>query len=521
MKSGCAFTPARAPAVRALLSASSTGLTLVGACVVARSSNGAGGTSNEPTSERRSGTSSPFLSGSSSGGSLATGGGSAAARMTVKSSMRNNKMLVMICTNIANLFCHSVYSVLASFFPQEAKAKGMGDDGVGLVFAIFAAVIFLCSPIAARLMNKHGKVWVYIWGICTVSVSSILFSVASALPAGWPFAAWCVTMRLIQGIGSALEETAMYAIIADLDTEHVTLYLGICEISTGLGYMIGPPLGGFLFSAGGFSMPFIVLGFAVAPAAMLLYSYMPPDAYRLSKGEEKADVPMRTLLRNPQVMVIAVAAMLANSDYAFLEPTLGDHANRMGLASTPDAIGMLFSVAMTSYTLSCPIIGMVAKRERCGPRAVIVGGLMLQLLGFLLIGPSPLLQVDNMGRLGMGQMIVALIIFGIGESMSMTPVMDDMMRSCGEYADESVNALSSLMASSFSLGQMIGPLIGSTLTSRAGFPWAASLMAGGLLVHVGIIMLLDTWKPRPRLKEGQYTELTTIPPSQSDSATED
>ena len=46
-------------------------------------------------------------------------------------------------------------------------------------------------------------------------------------------------------------------------------------------------------------------------------------------------------------------------------------------------------------------------------------------------------------------------------------------------------------------------------------------MAGGLLVHVGIIMLLDTWKPRPRLKEGQYTELTTIPPSQSDSATED
>ena len=99
--------------------------------------------------------------------------------MTLKNSMRNNKLIVMICTNLANLFCHSVYSVLASFFPQEAKAKGMSDDGVGLIFAIFAAVIFVCSPIAARLMSKHGKVWVYIWGICTVSVSSILFSVAS------------------------------------------------------------------------------------------------------------------------------------------------------------------------------------------------------------------------------------------------------------------------------------------------------------------------------------------------------
>jgi MFS family permease len=186
------------------------------------------------------------------------------------------------------------------------------------------------------------------------------------MPAGVPFAAWCFTMRLIQGIGSALEETAMYAIIADLDTEHVTLYLGICEISTGLGYMIGPPLGGFLFSAGGFAMPFIVLGFAVAPAAMLLYSYMPPDAYRNAKGEEKADVSMRTLLRNPQVMVIAAAAMLANSDYAFLEPTLGDHAARMGLASTPDAIGMLFSVAMTSYTLSCPVRRSLSIRRPLG-----------------------------------------------------------------------------------------------------------------------------------------------------------
>merc|ERR1719331_480777 len=106
-------------------------------------------------------------------------------------------------------------------------------------------------------------------------------------------------------------------------------------------------------------------------------------------------------------------------------------------------------------------------------------------------------------------MVAALMIFGIGESMSMTPVMDDMMRSCGEYADESVNALSSLMASAFSLGQMIGPLVGSTLTSRAGFPWACSLMAVGLFGHVAVVMLVDSWRPRPRLKDGEqgkYTE---------------
>ena len=111
----------------------------------------------------------------------------------------------------------------------------------------------------------------------------------------------------------------------------------------------------------------------------------------------------------------------------------------------------------------------------------------------------------------MPQMGAALVLFGLGESMSMTPVMDDMMSSCGAMADASVNALSSLMASSFSLGQMIGPLLGSAITARLGFPSACSAMALVLLVHSSVIVLTDYWVPRKRASDGQaYTELTTV-----------
>ena len=130
------------------------------------------------------------------------------------------------------------------------------------------------------------------------------------------------------------------------------------------------------------------------------------------------------------------------------------------------------------------------------------------MLGFFLIGPTPLLRAEN--GLHTGQLMVSLVCFGVGESMSMTPVMDDMMHSCGgaqlprdvganarrthrthphprphptpqprrdttrprphltpsptrgtDSADAAVNSLSSLMASAFSLGQMIGPIVGS------------------------------------------------------------
>ena len=121
-------------------------------------------------------------------------------------------------------------------------------------------------------------------------------------------------------------------------------------------------------------------------------------------------------------MIIAIASMLANSDYAFLEPTLGDHSTANQVATTPDSIGMLFSIASVTYTVSCPLIGILASRSRFGPRRVIVSGLILQLVGFLLIGPSPMLHMGN--RVQMPQMSLSLVLFGLGESMSMTPVMD-------------------------------------------------------------------------------------------------
>ena len=110
--------------------------------------------------------------------------------------------------------------------------------------------------------------------------------------------------------------------------------------------MVGPPVGGLLFSFGGFAMPFLLHGTALLPAAALIYLRVPSDAHRAGKEDADArDIPMSKLVASPQVMVIAIASMLANSDYAFLEPTLGDHSTYHNLASSPRTVGMLFSVA--------------------------------------------------------------------------------------------------------------------------------------------------------------------------------
>mmetsp|Transcript_19402 Transcript_19402/g.58560 ORF Transcript_19402/g.58560 Transcript_19402/m.58560 type:complete len:470 (-) Transcript_19402:431-1840(-) len=463
--------------------------------------------------------------------------------------LQHNKLLMMGLINFSNLLCHSLFSILPAFFPQEAKTKGMSEDAVGIVFACFPAVIFLTSPFAGPFMSRHGKKWVYTTGLIVVSVSTMCFSFASYLPAGSPFATWCLFIRLLQGLGSAMEETAAYAIIAELDAQNVSLFMGLTEISTGLGYMVGPPLGGILFALGGFATPFMVLGLALLPAAALINYRLPPDDRKRSNDETKGDVSMKALMRNPQITLIALASMLANSDYAFLEPTLGDHAKSFGHAQSEAGIGMLFSISSVTYTLACPLIGILANRyahrgrvctgcclvtseqmltqnaypspdemsrERFGPRPIILTGLLLQLIGFLLIGPSPLLAMGP--KLGLGQMVIALVLFGIGESMSMTPVMDDMMNSCGDLADASVNSLSSILAASFSLGQMVGPVVGTALTSRFSFPTACTAMALVLLLHTSAIFFIDAMPTRKGVRDGAYQELTALNPPEVASA---
>lgn len=414
--------------------------------------------------------------------------------------VREHKVLALVCINASNMACHSVYSVLASFFPQAARAKGLSSELIGLVFAIFAAVVFASAPFVAPMLSRHGKRKVYLAGLATVSASTIAFAFAEHIEEPGAYLAWCLALRCVQGFGSALEETAAYALIADLDPGAVSFNLGVTEVSTGLGYMVGPAIGGLLFARGGFALPFLLIGAALLPALLLVRAVVRDDergAIRLTDApppgaladaaaaEEEAEAPpppLLLLLGRPQIAAAVGAAVLGNVDYAFLEPTLAEHVEEV--ASSPQTIGLLFSVISLTYTLSAPLVGWLSHRRRLGPRNVVICGLCLGCASFLVVGPSPLLcglaGGSNGERVSLGWLCFALLLFGLAEGMSMTPLLDDMLLSCSDLGEGAINALSALMTSAFSFGQMAGPLLGAFLSPRIGFAWATTAVAAAL-----------------------------------------
>lgn len=100
---------------------------------------------------------------------------------------------------------------------------------------------------------------------------------------------WCaLAMRFLQGCGNALVQTACYAIITHVFAENRDKYLGYAEAVTGVGLMLGPVLGGPLYTAFGYFESFSIFG-AMLFLSMLLAIFITPSSLNSSLGDEEID----------------------------------------------------------------------------------------------------------------------------------------------------------------------------------------------------------------------------------------
>ena len=146
----------------------------------------------------------------------------------------------------------------------------------GLLLVVYAGMQFLFAPVLGNLSDRFGRRPVLLFSLFGFGVDYLLVAFAPSF--GWFFAG-----RVISGITGASFTTAS-AYIADISTEETRAKnFGMLGAAFGLGFIIGPALGGLL---GGFGVraPF----YAAAGLTLLnwLYGYfilpesLPPDNRR-------------------------------------------------------------------------------------------------------------------------------------------------------------------------------------------------------------------------------------------------
>ncbi|MFI5453140.1 TCR/Tet family MFS transporter [Pedobacter sp. UC225_61] len=132
----------------------------------------------------------------------------------------------------------------------SGKSLAAASEYGGLLLVAYSIAQFIFSPIVGGLSDKFGRRPILLISLLGLGIDYIFLSFAPTL--GWLFVG-----RVIAGITGASFTTAM-AYIADISTpEKKAQNFGMVGVAFGIGFIIGPLIGG-LFSNMGLRVPFMI-----------------------------------------------------------------------------------------------------------------------------------------------------------------------------------------------------------------------------------------------------------------------
>lgn len=379
-----------------------------------------------------------------------------------------------------------------------------GDEGkaawaVGALAALYALMQFIFAPILGSLSDRFGRRPVILISLFGSGIDYL----AAAAAALWFPMLWILFLtRTINGISGA-SISACNAYIADVTPpEKRAAGYGLMGAAFGLGFMIGPLLGGVLGDArthiplighGGLHLPFIAAG--TLTLINWLYGYfvlpesLPPDRRRAFSLTSSNPFSTIVWLTNHRVVV-----MLAASLFLFNLAQFGLHVtwvlsmtNRFNWSTTQ--VGWSLFVVGIGATI---VQGFLARKliPALSERVCLIAGMMLAVFAFL-----------GYGFATQGWMIYVIIAIASLGGVSQ-PALQAIVTKAIPPTEQ--GRLQGALAGLSSIATIAGALIGSQVFGFFTRPEAplhfagAPFVSGAALCALGLVPALLVWSRLPR-----------------------
>jgi MFS transporter, DHA1 family, tetracycline resistance protein len=363
--------------------------------------------------------------------------------------------------------------------PADAAQYG------GWITAIYAIMQFVFAPILGNLSDQYGRRPIILISLLGSALDYLLLAFA-------PNLAWLFVGRIIAGITGA-NISAVSAYIADVSPpEKRAQNFGLIGVAFGLGFIVGPALGGILGSVD-LRLPFLVVAGITALNWLYGFFILPeslPKENRRSFEWSRANPigSLGLLARYPIVASLATTIIFTGLAQNGLQ-TVWVYYTSLRYGWDTLAVGL----SLTAVGLSAAIVQGGLLRvilPRLGEQRSVIFGLLLAAISSVLYGLAP-----------QGWMIYAILLVGGLGGIAGPAAQGLISRS---VSDREQGAVQGSLSGVQTLTGVFGPLIATALFNYfapRGLP-GASFFVGALFILIGLGWALRTFARFPEVSSG-------------------
>ncbi len=348
---------------------------------------------------------------------------------------------------LAALFLVSVidilgFGILIPLVPYMGNEFGIPAWWITWILGAYSLFQFLSAPFWGRLSDRYGRRMILMTSLAGACVSYIMLGFAANL---W----WLVLSRILGGF-MAGNIAAAFAYASDVsEPRNRAASLGLIGAAIGIGFTVGPAIGGLLAGndvhSANFARPAAVSA-CLSLLAIALVAFILPESNTAAQRERHSmrarTSPLRLLRERPSLRFVASAALLVTCSQSILESIFAIWAlNKFGFG--PRTVGLLlFCFASLAVLTQGGLVRVLV--PRLGEPKLATLGIFGYVTGLLIVAEAP-----NWMATGLG-----LALCGIGTG-AFSPSASALASKQSEEHERGV--VMGTYQSSSSLARVIGP----------------------------------------------------------------
>jgi MFS family permease len=361
------------------------------------------------------------------------------------------------------------FGIVIPYLPMFASLMGISFVGIGVIMAVYSLAQFIFAPILGRLSDRIGRRPVIMLGLLGSSIGYLIYGFAGSFIG-------LFLSRAVHGACAATISTAQAYIADTTDESNRARGMGMIGAAFGLGFVLGPAIGGLL-GQNNLRVPAFV-------AAALTFANLLFAAVRLPESHE----PDRDARIDFSVVLDPIRDLPMQ--------LFGHHLSRLF------SVAFLTTFAMAAFETTFAV--MIPRAYGYGPRGVAIlltfAGLVQALAQGYLLGKL----VKRIGELRL--LSIGIVIFALGLApLANMPTPSTLLLAVGMlslgygFASPTIASIISKLArrdlegealginqSATSMARILGPLAGGFLYGALGM--SAPYIGGAVVALVAFIL---------------------------------